>query len=485
MSTLEKLFDFVALAGFLIHWFLVAMVTLRIAMTRRAFGVSFAWLLVIYIIPILGVVIYLMFGELKLGRKRAARAKAMFEPYKDWLFHSVNSNAHQPENLSLLARPVHDLCLKRTGIPALSGNYITLHHNTEDILKHLADELKNAKHSINMVFYIWHLGGYADEVANVLCDAALRGVKVRILLDSAGSKAFFNSHMPQQMREAGIELIESLAVSPARMFFRRLDIRQHRKLIIIDNELAYTGSLNMIDPKFFKQDHGVGQWIDIMVSVVGPSVPILSSIFSWDWEVETGNRILPTRYHSPQKLTRHAVQVVPSGPGMPSGIIQQVLLLTIHQAQTSLTITTPYLIPSETLLNALQTAAHRGVQVNIIIPAHNDSTMAEWASRSFFSDLMEAGINIYRFNGGLLHTKSVMVDDNFCLIGTVNLDMRSLWLNFELTLCIDDKYFCSDLIELQKNYIENSELVDKGKWEKRSLLMRPVEQFYYLFSPLL
>ncbi len=190
------------------------------------------------------------------------------------------------------------------------------------------------------------------------------------------------------MREAGIELIEALAVNPFRMFFRRLDIRQHRKVVIIDNQLAYTGSMNMVDPRFFKQNAGVGQWVDVMVRVSGPTVSVLSSIFAWDWEVETGIRDLPS---APECLmiddhrhANHAVQAIPSGPGLPEGMIQQVLTLAIHQAETSITITTPYLVPSEGLMVSLQTAAQRGVNVTIIVPEKNDSLMVEWASRSFF-----------------------------------------------------------------------------------------------------
>ncbi|PKF50838.1 cardiolipin synthase [Enterovibrio nigricans] len=471
------------------YWLLIAGVTIRVVLKRRALGVSIAWLMIIYIIPIVGVILYLLVGELNLGRKRAERAKAMFTPYGQWMATLSECEVHRPQHQSFLARPVHDLCLRRAGIPALAGNQLSLHCETADILRNIAKDVHSAKRSVNMVFYIWHPGGHADDVAKEVCSAARRGVTVRILLDSAGSKSFFRTHWPDEMRRAGVELIEALAVSPARMFLRRLDIRQHRKIVIIDNEIGYTGSMNMVDPRFFKQDAGVGQWVDIMVKVDGPSVPVLNSIFAWDWEVETGLRYLPDLPTCPlieqHEHANHSVQVAPSGPGMPDGIIQQVLMLAIHQAKRSLTITTPYLIPSESLLAALQTTAQRGVTVNLIIPAKNDSLMVEWASRSFFNDLLRAGINIYRFQGGLLHTKSVMVDENFCLIGTVNLDMRSLWLNFELTLCIDDPDFCADLSSLQQEYINNSTPLLIETWQKRSVLNRPIEQFFYMFSPLL
>ncbi|MGF1705003.1 cardiolipin synthase [Enterovibrio baiacu] len=486
---MEKIYQFLVWASVFFYWLLIASVTIRVVLKRRALGVSIAWLMIIYIVPIVGVILYLLVGELNLGKKRAERSRAMYQPYRDWMESLGGCDAHRPQHQSSLSRPVHDLCLKRAGIPALAGNLLSLQSETADILRSIAADVQKAEHSVNMVFYIWQPGGHADDVAKAVCEAAERGVTVRIMLDSAGSKAFFKSHWPDSMRKAGVELIEALAVSPLRMFLRRLDIRQHRKIVVVDNKVGYTGSMNMVDPRFFKQDSGVGQWIDIMVQAEGPSVPILNSIFAWDWEVETGLRYLPNLPEcsliEQHAHANHAVQIAPSGPGMPDGIIQQILMISIHQAKKSVTITTPYLVPSESLLGALQTTAQRGVTVNIIIPAKNDSLMVDWASRSFFNDLLQAGVNIYRFNGGLLHTKSVMIDEAFCLIGTVNLDMRSLWLNFELTLCVDDPDFCRDLIALQQTYMALSTTVSLQEWRNRSIFNRPVEQFFYMFSPLL
>ncbi|WP_150137175.1 cardiolipin synthase [Candidatus Enterovibrio altilux] len=486
---MEKIYQFLVLASVFFYWLLIASVTIRVVLKRRALGVSIAWLMIIYIVPIAGIILYLLVGELNLGKKRVERFRAMYEPYRCWMTSLDEYKTDHPQHQNLFSKPIHNLCFMRAGIPALVGDQLSLQSETATILKSIASNIENASKSVNMVFYIWQPGGRADNVAEAACNAAKRGVTVRIMLDSAGSKAFFKSHWPDQMRKAGVELIEALAVSPLRMFLRRLDIRQHRKIVIIDNKIGYTGSMNMVDPRFFKQDSGVGQWVDIMVQAKGPSVPLLNSIFAWDWEVETGLRYLPdlSEYSFIKQHTHgnYAAQIAPSGPDMPDGIIQQILMLSIHQAKKSITITTPYLVPSESLLDALQTTAQRGVPVNIIIPAKNDSIMVDWASKSFFTDLLRTGVNIYRFHGGLLHTKSVMIDESFCLIGTVNLDMRSLWLNFELTICIDAPDFCKDLISLQQTYIAHSTIVVLQEWQNRSVLNRPIEQFFYMFSPLL
>ncbi|MBC7005589.1 cardiolipin synthase [Photobacterium sp. BZF1] len=485
---MEQFYQVLVWASVFFYWLMIAAVTMRIVFKRRVVGVSLAWLMIIFIIPIGGVIAYLLFGELNLGKKRAQRAKVMFEPFGDWFQRLNDCPGHQPELMSEHARPISDLCENRLGIPALSGNTLSLQDSPQTILRSLIDDIHLAEASVDMEFYIWHPGGLADEVATALIMAAKRGVKVKVLLDAAGSMRFFRSHWPKLMRHSGIEIVEALSVTPFRMFLRRMDLRQHRKIVVIDEKIGYTGSMNLVDPAFFKTDAGVGQWIDVMVRVTGPSVAVLNGIQAWDWEVETGDRYLPQLPECTLPSSVEAtdmIQVIPSGPGMPDEIIHQALLLSIYQAKESVVITTPYFVPSENLLHAMKGAAHRGVTVDIIIPDKNDSIMVEWASRSFFSELLAAGVRIHRFHGGLLHTKSVVIDKTHCLIGTVNLDMRSLWLNFEVTLAVDNAEFTQQLNWLQKEYMNDSSLVDRNKWEQRHISNKLIEQFFYMFSPLL
>ncbi|MGF1679827.1 cardiolipin synthase [Photobacterium minamisatsumaniensis] len=485
---MEQFYQVLTWVGVFFYWLMIAAVTMRVVFKRRVVGVSLAWLMIIYIIPVGGVMAYLLFGELNLGKKRAERSKDMFQPFADWFQRLNDCSGHQPHLMSEHARPINDLCENRLGIPALSGNTLSLQDSPQKILRSFIDDINQAKSSIDMEFYIWHPGGLADEVATALVLAARRGVNVKILLDAAGSSRFFRSHWPKLMRHAGIDITAALAVSPLRMFFRRLDLRQHRKIVVIDSTIGYTGSMNLVDPAFFKTDAGVGQWVDVMVRVTGPTVSVMNCIQAWDWEVETGDRYLPSQPECTLPSTNEnidMIQVIPSGPGMPDEIIHQVLLLSIYQAKESVVITTPYFVPSENLLHALKGAAERGVIVDIIIPDKNDSIMVEWASRSFFTELLTAGVNIHRFHGGLLHTKSVVIDRNHCLIGTVNLDMRSLWLNFEVTLAVDNPEFTQQLNWLQQEYIKDSSLVNKDEWEKRHITNKLIEQFFYMFSPLL
>ncbi|WP_117234578.1 cardiolipin synthase [Vibrio maerlii] len=484
---MDKLYHFLTLAGIALYWILVAGVTIRVVLKRRAVSVSLAWLMIIYIIPIFGVICYLLFGELNLGRKRAERAHKMFSPFEQWFRQLNDCQAHTVGHLGDHIYRIDELCNNRMGIPSLSGNTLSLQNSPEEILQSIIEDIENAQESISMVFYIWHPGGLADSVSSALIRAAKRGVEVKLLLDSAGSPRFFRSDWYTMMKNSGVKVVQALEVSAWRIPLRRMDLRQHRKIVVIDNEVAYTGSMNLVDPRFFKQNSGVGHWIDIMIRITGPTVNVLSAIHSWDWEVETGERHFPPLPECKIDLAtnHHPIQVVPSGPGMPDNLIQQVLILAMHQANHNITITTPYFVPSQELLDTIKMTAQRGVTIDLIIPQKNDSIMVKWASRAFYSELMQAGVSIHEFHGGLLHTKSVVIDESFCLVGTVNMDMRSLWLNFEVTLAVDDQAFTKELVWLQKEYIANSYDVEPEIWKKRHIGARFLERVFYLFNPLL
>lgn len=291
------------------------------------------------------------------------------------------------------------------------------------------------------------------------------------------------------MRKSGIQVVEALKVSLFRIFLRRLDVRQHRKIILIDNYITYSGSMNLVDPYLFKKSSGIGQWIDLMTRIEGPIAATIGIIYSCDWEIETGFKILPqlpNRNLLENKSNREtSIQVIASGPGFPENMIHQALLTAIYSARNELIMTTPYLVPSEDLLHAICTAAQRGVKVSIIIPLYHDSILVKWASRVFFSELLEAGVKIYQFKKGLLHSKSILVDRQLSLIGTANLDMRSLWLNFEITLVIDDSHFGQNLSFIQNQYISDSQLLDKKVWSMRAYWTRILEKIFYFLSPLL
>lgn len=472
---------------FALHTSLVLGVTFRVIMKRRPVGVSLAWLALIYAIPILGVATYILFGEVRLGRKRGERAKAMYRPYADWINVLVERFPGQRFTVSEPVRPIYELVKARLNMPMLSGNGLTLLQDTDGILSAMQRDIRDARSSCYLEFYIWHAGGRADDIAFELMAAARRGVDCRVLLDSVGSAGFFRSHWPRRLREAGVKLVEVLPVGPLRILFERQDLRMHRKLVVIDDDVAYAGSMNMVDPSCFKQDAGVGEWVDIMLRIRGPIVPILWSLFVWDWEMETGERLLEQlEYHPISCLDNQLkMQLLPSGPFMGGDAIQQSLLTAIYQASRRLVLITPYFVPDDSLVAALCSAADRGVEVQLVLPAKNDSRMVNYACNAFFDELLAAGVEIHWYQAGLLHTKCVLVDHQFALVGTVNLDRRSLWLNFEMTLLIDDGQVMGELLHLADSYLMHSKRVSWLEWRKRPLRQRILENLFYLLSPLL
>ncbi|WWO97612.1 MAG: cardiolipin synthase [Candidatus Dasytiphilus stammeri] len=487
-------YSFISWFILLLYRLLITATVFRILMKRRTVSSSLAWLLIIYILPLIGILAYFTLEELYLGKRRAKRAQIILPSITQWIKQFKHYERFFAIKNSEVARQLFQLCKLRQGITGFKANKLNLLTTTDDIVKSIIQDIQLARNNIQIVFYIWQPGGITNTVADALITAAKRGVHCRLMLDSAGSRRFFQSTLVSVMRNAGIEIVEALRVSLLRIFFRRLDLRQHRKMVLIDNCIAYTGSMNLVDPRIFKQKSKVGQWIDLMVRMEGPITNLMRIIYSCDWELETGHRILP--FHpdleskiiyslSPPSEPAAILHVIASGPDYPDYMIHKALLTAIFSARNAIIMTTPYFVPSEDLLHALCIAAQRGVEVSIIIPYCNDSILVGWASRAFFTELLKAGVKIYQFEGGLLHTKSVQIDGQLSLIGTVNFDMRSLWLNFEITLVIDDNNFGNDLSFIQENYINSSRLIDVNSWLGRPYWQRILEQLFYFFSPLL
>ena len=487
MTLFDFLYHFLGIVLFTSYLLLIMAIVFRVVMKRRAIGVSLAWLTLIFTIPIAGISLYLLFGEIRLGRKRVERAKSMYQPYTDWIRELVSQFPQQPVQPGEQAVPLSRLVEGQLGMPMLGGNGCQLLTAPQEILDAIAQDIRQASVSCYLEFYIWQSGGWADEVAEALMAAAGRGVDCRLLLDSVGSAAFFRGPWPKRMEAAGIKLVEVLPAGTWRIPLQRQDLRMHRKLVVIDDKLAYTGSMNLVDPRFFKRRSGLGPWIDIMVRLQGPIVPLMWSLFVRDWEMETGERLLDLQQHQPEfdeGQNRH-IQLIPSGPFTTGDCIELILLLAIYQARHSLILTTPYFVPDDSLVAALRSAAERGVRVQLMLPARGDSILATHACDAFLQELLDSGVEVYRFQRGLLHTKSVMVDDAMMLVGSVNLDRRSMWLNFEITLLMDDPRFCAEFKLLLQSYFAEAVRLDPIVWGKRPYHKRLRENLLYLFSPLL
>jgi len=468
-------------------------------MRKRPYGVSLAWLVVILVVPFLGGIFYLLLGENRLPEKRKGRAKVSYSTYLRWQKTLQNKAPVSWADINPECIPLHRQAETLVGIPAMAGNTLTLITCPEEIINSIAEAILGATSTCHLQFYIWQEGGRVNKVIDALKKAAARGITCRILLDSIGSRDFLKSKTAAEMRNAGIHIQESLPAGIINAFFSRIDIRNHRKLVVIDGQLAFTGSQNMVDPEVFKKDAGVGNWIDMMVKVEGPVVECIAGTFISDWFLDTDVEHFPSEAliqdiknarevndrHFEPLAGKSAIQLVPSGPGLVPEAIHNLLLTTIYAARQELILTTPYFIPDEPLLAALKAAAQRGVNVQIIIPRDNDSLLVHYASRARYQELADSGVRIFLFHGGLLHSKTITVDRNFSLFGSVNLDMRSFWLNFEATLLIYCKSFTEELLAAQQNYLNQSIELDIDLFSQRGSWEMFKESTVLLVSPLL
>jgi len=465
--------------------------SVRVVTRRWTVSTTLSWLVLVLALPFAGAVLYLLVGENRLGRARvkdhADRPTAAPPPT-------------EPPALPRRHAAVAQHAQAAFGVALRPDNRLELLDHTQAPLARIVADIDGARHACDLEFYIWFAGGEADAVADALRRAASRGVRCRVLLDAVGSRGFLRSPAAGRLRDAGVRVVACLPAGPLRALFRRIDLRNHRKLVVVDATAAWTGSLNMIDPRYFKRNAGVGEWVDAMVRVEGPAVADLGAVFENDWRQEAGDEgppppdaASPSAPPPPTAATPadppapagSRLQVIDSGPSRPAASIQRLLLTAIYTARERVTVTTPYFVPDESLLIALTTAATRGVAVTVIVPGRSDSRLARLASQAYYDELLAAGVRIARYRAGLLHTKSVVIDDGFSAFGTVNLDMRSFYLNFELTLLVYDRGFADRLGTLQARYLEKSDPVDADAWRERGHLAHLLDQTVRLLGPVL
>lgn len=477
----------------ILDWALRIGLALRVIMLQRHVGASLAWLAVIFAVPFAGAILYLLIGERRIGRRRFALHRRIDGELRSFLetrvpAYIVQEAAGVPDPM---VAAIQGQGFTSLGVPPLRGNRLELIDDADRTLRTIIEDIDAAERWCNLEFYIWNQGGTADEVVEALIRASHRGVVCRVLLDALGSKTFLASAMVARMRAAGIHVVASMPMNVLLMVFTRFDLRNHRKIVVVDDRVAYTGSQNLAEAGSFAKGlrRGAGPWVDTMVRVRGPVVSVINAIFVHDWEVEGAPPVDRARelVIEPGEVEGDdaVVQVIPSGPGIAPEAIHRMLLTTIYAARSELLITTPYFVPDDAMLTALISASERGVDVTLVLPKRVDSHLVRLASRANFGRLLAAGVRVAEFREGLLHSKTITVDGRLALIGSVNLDMRSFWLNFEITLFAYDVPFVTRLRAVQLGYRERSDLVDASSWEDRPFPVRLLESTVRLLGPVL
>lgn len=477
----------------ILHICVTLVFAIRILDRRLAVQTTLAWIIVISAFPIFGLAVYFLFGDHRLGRKRLKLGPKIRKHFQH--AYDINTKARRAFNLDVSPyfNDLSDIITQETGFLPSLGNTFRLLSRAEDVFETLLADLETVTESCYLEFYIIDPVGRVCDVLDRLCWLAQRGVDCRIIADDVGSKRFFKSGWPSKLEDAGVMIVRSLPVGIIKSLSKRTDLRNHRKIIIIDQKVAYTGSYNLTDPKYFKKDANVGEWVDIMVRMEGHVVSSLACVFNTDFIFDhVGFDFTRDDLHDlPQDTvsttcSRNAVfQVLPSGPEMQTSLIYEVIVSAIYGARQSVIIVTPYFVPDDALILSLCNAARRGINVKIIIPHRVDSRLARYAGQSSFEPLLQAGVNIYRYVGGMLHTKAILIDEVISFAGTVNMDLRSFYLNLEITLCAYDENFAQSLNEIITRYLLDSREIDLEEWRKRGRLDEWKENVFRLAGPLL
>jgi len=446
-----------------------------------------AWVVVIGVAPVAGIVAYVLFGETNIGNKRAARAKAALATMPPaippasadapWL------KAHYPDRCESLFRLGETI----NGFHAVGGNSAHLMKDSNSAIDAMVADMDAAKEHIHLIFYIWLQDNNGMKVVEALKRAAARGVACRAMADGLGSRAMIRSNTWKEMREAGVHVGVALRIgNPLLRALRgRIDLRNHRKIVVIDNHVTYCGSQNCSDPEF-RIKPKYAPWVDALMRFEGPVARQNQHVFIGDWMtcVDEDIRHLldePLRESPPG----FPAQVIATGPTVRNSAMPETFETLMHAARRKLVITTPYFVPKESMQAALCAAAHRGVDTTIVFPARNDSIAVAATSRSYYQELLGAGVKVHEYIGGLLHTKSLTVDEDITLIGSANMDRRSFELNYENNILFHDRALTAEMEERQQAYLASSREVTLAEVEGWSIIRRLWNNTIGMMSPLL
>ena len=437
---------------------------------KRSPAAARSWLLLIFMLPYAGLVLYLIFGRPYLPRHRLEaqeRASSLLRTKGHEIFGKY---AARPEAPGLFTQTVA-LAENLGDFGVVGGNHVELITDYGKAIDRLVADIDAASHHVHLVYYIFADDETARTVADALARAVQRGAACRVLMDGLGSKRALRTLAPR-MREQGIEVLESLPVRLWRRKAARFDLRNHRKIAVVDGKTAFIGSQNIINRDFKK---GI-VYEELVARVSGPVVLQLQAVFLTDYFIESDANLMQPEFFPPQQPAGNIVaQVLPSGPGYPQANAQRLVVSLLHAAQSRVVITTPYFIPDEPLLDAIKIAVMRGVELHLIVSRIADQILVCQAQRSYYDELLEAGVKLHLYREHLLHAKHMSFDDQVAVVGSSNLDMRSFLLNEEVVLIIHDAGVIAELRLVQERYIAESDDLTLDEWRRRPRVRKVIE----------
>jgi len=446
---------------------------------------TITWLVVLGSFPLIGFIFYLLFG--RNYRKEKMFRKKYFLDKQAFLTVEGEDDPRGQEKLNLMGQhqgKLFKLAQKLGNSPISFDTATKVLTNGEETFQHIIEQLKRARHHIHLEYYIVRHDLIGQEIKEILIQKASEGVKIRFLFDAVGSWHLSKNYITA-LRNAGIEAV---SFGPVKLPFlnNKFNFRNHRKIIVIDGNIGFVGGLNIGD-EYLGRNKEIGFWRDTHLMLKGEAVRTLQLIFLQDWYYMTNHSFLTAEYLSPQIDHKHhgGVQLIAGGPDNEWSVIKNIFFSMIASAEKSVWIASPYFIPDEDIFSAIKVAALSGVDVRLLVPNRPDKRIVFHASRSYFPELLEAGVKVYEYQHGFMHSKIVIVDNELASIGTSNMDMRSFHLNFEVNAFLFRTKSTEELVEEYINDLKFARQLDLETFQQRHIGFRILESTARLLSPLL
>ena len=445
-----------------------------------------SYILSLIVLPFVGLLIYFFFGQeyrkdKMFKRRNVFNNKKVKEWEKKLLVGEQKLDQYEDRFLDNQVNIVK-LLQNNQKKPLTFGNDVEILLNGEKKFESLFKDIEQAKDYIHLEYYIFNSDKVGLQLIDILCKKAQEGIHIRVIYDYVGSA--LSGKQEKRMQSAGIEIFPFMPVWFPNLT-RKLNYRDHRKIVIIDGTLGYVGGINVSDD--YVNPCKKGYWRDTHLRIKGNAIKSLQSHFLLNWNFVSNQEIEITDSFFPkmENCGEIAVQIAASGPDSNWPHIMEAIFTAINSADKSIHITTPYFIPNDQILTALKTASRRGVEVKLLLPKKGDSWAAKYATNSYILDVLESDIEVYHYCKGMIHAKTMVIDGEFSSVGTSNMDYRSFEINFEINALIYNKEFSQKMIAIFNDDIEDCEQINIDEWKERGLVKRLKESFCRLWAPLL
>ncbi|GLU45322.1 cardiolipin synthase [Allomuricauda sp. NBRC 101325] len=438
---------------------------------------TLAWLLAIFTIPVGGVLLYILFG-------RNRRKNKMFSLKNEFSIRDELQYQQCTPPIYGNKEKIINLIHKTAKCPVSCKNEVELLKDGRNTFESIFEALEEAQEHIHLQYYIFEDGVLADKLLEIFERKIEQNVTVRLLYDGIGSYSLSKKYL-KRLHSIGVQTAQFLPFRFGR-FLSALNYRNHRKIIVIDNKIGFTGGINISD-KYLKGDPSLGKWHDTHLKVEGEAVDFLNRTFIIDWFLASGEQVDISSFILHPKLDGEKyLQIVASGPDDDFDVMEQIYFSIINSAEKYLYIVNPYIIPNHAILQGLATAALSGVDVRLLMSDTTDIKLVDWCVRAYFDTYLKSGIKIYLYPDGILHSKVMLCDDEIASIGTANLDNRSLQQNYEAQAFVYDADLCAQMkADFLKDCAKSTALLDYQKHRQRPMIKKILEGFAKLLSPLL